>query len=108
MTKIELEKLYTPNQNLKPWLGENFIEVWAALPELAYERTETKAGKPALKFEKGLDYLWVPNYYDGQDEFGIAWNDPDLAIDWGISEPIISARDSNNPFLRQIPEDMLP
>ncbi|MBD3276724.1 MAG: dTDP-4-dehydrorhamnose 3,5-epimerase, partial [Candidatus Aegiribacteria sp.] len=38
----------------------------------------------------------VSNYYDGSDEHGIAWNDPALGIDWGIEDPILSKRDSEN------------
>ncbi|MBV7329011.1 dTDP-4-dehydrorhamnose 3,5-epimerase [Chloroflexi bacterium TSY] len=44
----------------------------------------------------------VDNYYDGDDEFGVAWNDPDLAIDWGIDNPILSGRDQKNPYLKEI------
>jgi dTDP-4-dehydrorhamnose 3,5-epimerase len=43
----------------------------------------------------------VDNYYDGGDEFGVAWNDPALGIDWGVDEPIVSGRDQSNlPFDR--------
>lgn len=44
----------------------------------------------------------VDNYYDGGDEFGVAWNDPDLAIDWGVDNPILSGRDQKNPYLKEI------
>lgn len=33
------------------------------------------------------------NYYAPQTEGAIAWNDPDLAIDWPIAEPLLSGRD---------------
>ncbi len=39
----------------------------------------------------------VNNYYDGSDEYGIAWDDPGLNIDWGLEDPILSARDMRNP-----------
>lgn len=54
-----------------------------------------------------LTYI-VNNYYDGADEFGVAWNDPELAIDWGTNAPIISGRDAQNPLLKDIPEANLP
>ena len=54
-----------------------------------------------------LTYI-VDNYYDGGDENGVAWNDPDLAIDWGVAEPILSNRDRNNARLADIPPDQLP
>lgn len=32
-------------------------------------------------------------YYDRAGQFTIAWNDPSLAIDWPVAEPIVSERD---------------
>ncbi|RMG96044.1 MAG: dTDP-4-keto-6-deoxy-D-glucose epimerase [Chloroflexi bacterium] len=47
-----------------------------------------------------LTYI-VDNYYNnGQDEFGIIWNDPTLNINWGVTEPILSDRDASNPPFR--------
>ena len=46
----------------------------------------------------------VNNYYDGgKDEFGIAWNDPQVNIDWGIQAPFLSERDRRNPLIADIP-----
>ena len=49
-----------------------------------------------------MTYL-VTNEYDGSDELGIAWNDPDLGIAWPDAEPILSDRDKQNPLLTDIP-----
>ena len=35
-----------------------------------------------------------------KDEAGVIWNDPNLAIDWPIKDPILSPRDAANPSLR--------
>jgi dTDP-4-dehydrorhamnose 3,5-epimerase len=48
------------------------------------------------------------NLYDPLDERGIAWNDPGLAITWGISDPLLSAKDAGNPTLAATPLDFLP
>lgn len=40
--------------------------------------------------------------YDPQDEGGIAWNDPDVGIDWPISEPNLSAKDRGHPLLKDL------
>lgn len=33
-------------------------------------------------------------YYNKESESGLKWNDPDLKIDWGIKEPILSEKDA--------------
>jgi dTDP-4-dehydrorhamnose 3,5-epimerase len=50
----------------------------------------------------------VDNYYDGSDELGVAWNDPTLAVPWGITDPLLSERDAKNPQLTDIPASLLP
>lgn len=53
--------------------------------------------------EKSVDYIYlVDSYYDGSDTRAIAWDDPDLQINWPIENPIISERDRNNPNLRDL------
>jgi dTDP-4-dehydrorhamnose 3,5-epimerase len=54
-----------------------------------------------------LTYV-VDNYFDGTDEYGVAWDDPDIAMPWGTDSPILSPRDRKNPRLRDIPDDALP
>jgi dTDP-4-dehydrorhamnose 3,5-epimerase len=39
----------------------------------------------------------VSHLYDPSDEGGIVWNDPDLAIEWPVTAPIVSARDQAHP-----------
>lgn len=38
--------------------------------------------------------------YNKASERGILWNDPDLNIDWGIREPVLSEKDSSQPLFK--------
>jgi dTDP-4-dehydrorhamnose 3,5-epimerase len=40
--------------------------------------------------------------YDPQSERGLAWDDPDLAIDWPVREPVLSQRDQRHPRLADL------
>lgn len=51
----------------------------------------------------------VDNYYDGADEYGLAWDDPDVRVDWDLDiTPVLSGRDASNPFFAAIPLNSLP
>jgi dTDP-4-dehydrorhamnose 3,5-epimerase len=43
-----------------------------------------------------ITYL-VDGYHNPTDELGVAWNDPDIDVDWGIDNPVVSTRDTKNP-----------
>jgi dTDP-4-dehydrorhamnose 3,5-epimerase len=48
------------------------------------------------------------DFYNQATENGIIWNDPDVNIDWPITEPILSPKDSDYPELKDLPLDKLP
>jgi dTDP-4-dehydrorhamnose 3,5-epimerase len=54
-----------------------------------------------------ITYL-VDSYYNPDDELGVAWDDPEIAADWGVPDPILSARDRANPARAHIPADRRP
>jgi dTDP-4-dehydrorhamnose 3,5-epimerase len=54
-----------------------------------------------------ITYL-VDGYYNPADELGVAWNDPAIAGDWGLTDPILSARDQANPARDALPAHVQP
>lgn len=40
-------------------------------------------------------------HYSPADEIGIRWNDPTIGIQWGVENPILSARDAAAPLLAE-------
>ncbi len=72
------------------WIPEGFAHGFAVLSERAtftYLCTET---------------------YDRDADAGIRWNDPALAIDWPVAEPILSDKDTRAPLLADVAQDRLP
>jgi dTDP-4-dehydrorhamnose 3,5-epimerase len=75
----------TESNGLQLWIPPGFAHGFCALTddaELAYKCT-------AL--------------YDSSADRSILWNDPDIAIAWPISSPVLSAKDASAPFLRDAP-----
>lgn len=108
------------NKLIYPVSGEMFAAVVDIRVDSAtFGKVETftfsKDSKYALFIPKGfansicvsgpedVNYIYlVDKYYDGSDTTAIAWDDPDVAVDWPIKNPIISERDRNNPKLRDL------
>ena len=57
--------------------------------------------------EATVNYI-VSNYYDGKDEYGVAWDDPDLDVPWEAEDPQVSFRDQSNPLFRDLNGEALP
>jgi dTDP-4-dehydrorhamnose 3,5-epimerase len=43
----------------------------------------------------------VDEYYSPEQDRGILWNDPELGIDWPVSEPVLSDKDRKHPPLKE-------
>jgi dTDP-4-dehydrorhamnose 3,5-epimerase len=48
------------------------------------------------------------DFYRKESDSGIAWNDPDLGIDWLIAEPSLSDKDQSLPRLKDVDASRLP
>jgi dTDP-4-dehydrorhamnose 3,5-epimerase len=48
----------------------------------------------------------VSSYYDPRTESGIAWDDPDIGIDWRLEEPLLSERDRQAPRLAEVADSL--
>lgn len=42
------------------------------------------------------------DYYHPESEFTLLWNDETLGIDWGIADPVLSAKDREGKSLKEI------
>lgn len=108
------------NKIICPINGEVFVAIVDIRPDSpTFSKVETftinDENRISLFVSKGLansycilgtenvDYIYlVDAYYNGTDQKAIAFDDPDLGIDWPIKDPIISGRDKNNPRLRDL------
>jgi len=89
-------------------IGSPSFMRWHAVTLRASEHTQLYIPSGCLHGFLALEDGTLLSYkqsaeYDPATEFGVAWNDPDLAIDWplGGAEPILSAKDSANPTMRE-------
>ena len=86
------------------WYG---VELSDQGPRQLYMAPGFAHGFCVLSESADLHYK-VSRLYDHADEGGVIWNDPDLAIQWPIADPILSGRDNRYPRLRQLDRAHLP
>jgi dTDP-4-dehydrorhamnose 3,5-epimerase len=72
------------------WIPEGFAHGFVALSERAL-----------------FTYLCTATY-DRAADAAIRWDDPQLAIDWPVSAPLLSDKDAKAPFLADIAPERLP
>ena len=58
--------------------------------------------------ERALFSYKCTDFYAAASELGVAWDDPEIGIDWPISAPTLSGKDQVNPRLKDIPAEKLP
>lgn len=48
-----------------------------------------------------VEFLYkADNYYAPEADGGIRWNDPEIGVNWGVENPILSQKDANAPWLK--------
>jgi len=48
----------------------------------------------------------LSSLYDPTTESGIAWNDPDVGVEWPVEEPLLSERDRSAPRLSEVADSL--
>ncbi len=48
-----------------------------------------------------VEFLYrADNFYAPEADRNVRWNDPEIGVDWGVADPILSEKDSNAPLLK--------
>lgn len=58
--------------------------------------------------EKAIFAYKCTRFYDPASEMSLIWNDPDIAIDWPLTDPELSAKDRQGIRLRDVERTRLP
>lgn len=78
--------------------AESFRQLWVP-PGLLHGFVVTS---DAAQVEYKCTTLYRP-----EDEFSVAWNDPELAIPWPVAEPLLSTRDAAAPPLARVRDRLI-
>lgn len=80
------------------WLA---VELTAATAQALYVPAGCAHGFQVISTEAFVAYK-VSGEYDPAADRGVRWNDPQLAIDWPLEQPLLSERDANLPLLADV------
>ena len=47
------------------------------------------------------------DFYHPAAEFSVAWNDPDLGIEWPLANPVLSDKDRDAPKLSEVQDRLI-
>jgi dTDP-4-dehydrorhamnose 3,5-epimerase len=94
-------------------LGSPTFGLWTGVVLSASNRREVFVPKGfahgfVVRSEEAEFIYKCDDFYHLEDEYGVVWNDPKLAIDWKIEHPELAPRDASYPPLSMIAEDRLP
>jgi dTDP-4-dehydrorhamnose 3,5-epimerase len=58
--------------------------------------------------DEALFHYKCTDYYSPADERTVRWDDPDIAIDWPVTDPVLSDKDRAGVLLRKLGDQALP
>lgn len=94
-------------------LGSPHFGKWTSV--LLSDKTHNQIYIPAgfahgfLALTERVQFLYkCSDFYDANDEHGILWNDPEIAIAWGIADPLVSDKDVKFTTLTSTSRESLP
>ena len=80
------------------WVGE---ELSAEDGRMLFVPEGFAHGFAALEDDTLVTYLMTGEYSPEHDG-GVRWNDPEIGVEWPVDDPILSAKDQELPFLKDI------
>jgi len=84
--------------NFKKWIG---FELSEENKRMLYIPTGFAHGFVVLSEEAEVLYK-ASEEYSPEHDTGIRWNDPEIGVDWQIKNPVVSEKDKNLPFLKDL------
>jgi dTDP-4-dehydrorhamnose 3,5-epimerase len=94
-------------------IGSPYFGKWASVVLTAKEHNQIYIPQGFahgyLALSERVQFLYkCSDFYRPEDERGILWSDPQLAISWNVANPIVSEKDSRFSTLSETPKEFLP
>src|SRR5262249_48456309 len=61
----------------------------------------------AVLSDMAMFHYKCTDFYSPKDEMTIRWNDPEIAIEWPLKDPIVSEKDTKGLLLKDVPRERL-
>ena len=102
LVRVSLGEVYDVAVDVRknsPTFGKYFGTILSDLNHMQMYIPPGFAHGYTVRSEIAIFQYKCTDVYHPEDEYGIRWNDPQISIDWNISDPIISTRDNELPLL---------
>lgn len=86
-------------------LTEQFYKKWVVVELSAENKRQLLIPRGFLHgfvtLTDDVEFLYkADRLYDAGADRKVLWSDPDIGVDWGIDDPIVSDKDKNAPLLK--------